>query len=166
MHLFTQRRLGFCLPALLLTALGLAAVDHWRPRHTAARPDLPEQWDCRDVLSHLRGSGLDYRAVSTARSGDCRRSVFLTKTDKTWAELNATPKFPERLDDWRGTVYCEKMGAPALQQGRNQMWGESCLQLGAFVFFGDAALLAEIEESLATPPAPSATEGRNERPVG
>jgi hypothetical protein len=46
------------------------------------------------------------------------------------------------------------------------LWGDSCLQLGPFIFFGDAALLAEIEESLATPPAPSATDGGNERPVG
>src|SRR5437016_1472675 len=114
MKVFTQRSLGFCVPAMLITALGLAAVDHWRPRHAPQRPDLPEQWDCRDLVNHLRGSGLDFRTVSTARSGDYRRSAFLTKTDKSWAELNATPKFPERLDDWRGTVYCEKTGAPAL----------------------------------------------------
>jgi hypothetical protein len=166
MQLFTHRRLGFCLPALLVTALSLAAVDHWRPRSAAPRHDLPEQWqDCRDVVSHLRGCGLDYRAVSTAQAGDCRRSVYLTKTAKTWAELNATPRFTERLDEWRGTVFCEKMAAPALQEECNRVWGDGCLQLGSFVFFGDAALLAEIEQSLATPPAPSATDVGNERPV-
>jgi hypothetical protein len=110
------------------------------------------------VVSHLRGGGLDYRPVSTAQSGDRRRSVFLTKTDKSWAELNGTLKLPERIDDWRGTVYCEKMGAPAFQQVRNRMWGDCCLHLGSFVFFGDPGMLVEIAAAMAQSAPPSNLE--------
>jgi hypothetical protein len=135
----------------MAAAVVLLGGDGYRRISTAGPHPFqpPDSWDCRDVVSHLRGGGLDYRPVSTAESGDCRRSVFLTKTDKTWEALNGTLKLPERIDAWRGTVYCEKMGSPELQEGRNRTWGDCCLQLGAFVFFGDPAMLVEIAAALA-----------------
>jgi hypothetical protein len=143
----------------------LLAADGWRrsPSHLGPRPFVPpEQWDCRDVVSHLHANGLDYRVVSTAERGPSDRNLYLTKTAKTWAELNGTPKTTESLDDWRGTVYCESMATPNRQE-QIGLWGDCCLRLGKFVFFGDPAMLVEIGAALArsAPPAGIATATAN-----
>jgi hypothetical protein len=143
----------FFLACASVAGLALAA-DGWRrsPTPPDSRPFAPpDQWDCRDVVSHLQAHGLEFRAVSTAEHGPCDQNVFLTKTAKTWAELNGTRKVVERLDDWRGTVYCEKIANPGGQDVRFRLWREGGLQLGTFLFFGDPALLAEIAAALARP---------------
>jgi hypothetical protein len=151
MKLLTQRPLVFCLPALLLTALGLAALDHWRPRHHPPRPDLPEKWNSRDVAKQLRGTGREYRVVGVDFRGLDKASAFFTETDMTWSELNGLSKTVENIASWRGSVFCQKVGSTYLFNDQMEMWGEYCLRVGPFIFFGDAAMLAEIKESLATP---------------
>jgi hypothetical protein len=148
MKLLTQRHLWVYVPVLFITALGLAALDHWRPR--PPRPELPEQWDSRDVGEHLRGTGREYRLVGVDSRGLDKGGAFFTETDKTWGELNGLSKTVEHIASWRGTVFCRKIGPTDGWQDQMDRWGEHCLQVGSFMLFGDAAMLEEIAESLAT----------------
>jgi hypothetical protein len=61
------------------------------------------------------------------------------------------PKVRERIDAWLGIVYCEKTAEPWQRQEQIGEWGNCCLRIGSFVFFGDRDMLAEIEASLARP---------------
>jgi hypothetical protein len=108
-----------------------------------------DTWDCQDLVRHLHSAGLVYQVVSTAQTGPCDQSVYLTKTEKRWADLNNAPKVRENIDAWRGTVYCEKMAKPWQRREQVQAWGDCGLQIGSFVFFGDPEMLVEIECSLA-----------------
>jgi hypothetical protein len=159
MKLFTPRHLGVYLSLLFMTALGLTALDHWRPRPQAPLPDVTEQWDSRDVGEHLRGTGLECRVVGVDSGGLDKGSAFFTETDKTWGELNALPKTVESIASWRGSVFCRKVGSTDGWAYQMELWGENCLQVGPFIFFGDAELLGEIGESLATPSSLGATGG-------
>jgi hypothetical protein len=145
--------LATCFLVCVFVGAGLLAVGEGRRCiFGEVQPAPPmEGWDCRDVVNHLRSTGLDYQVVSTSENGPCAHSVFLTKTDKNWLELNQTAKSRERIDAWKDTVYCERLAEPWLRQEQIRQWGDCCLQIGSFVFFGDRDMLAEIESSLARP---------------
>jgi hypothetical protein len=148
--------LSTCFLACLCAGAGLLVIDECRRsplRGIKPTPQL-EGWDCRDVVNHLRSTGLDYQVVSTSADGPRDQSVYLTKSAKPWSELNTTLKVRECIDAWRGAVYCEKVASAMQRREQVKEWGDCCLQIGSFVFFGDRDMLAEIASSLAQP-APS-----------
>jgi hypothetical protein len=157
MQRLNQLPLVACFLGLASVAGVFLAVGSWRkpPALSTSQPvGFPERWDCRDLVGHLHASGLQFRAVSTSEHGPDDRSVYLTKTEKTWVELNGMLKAMERRDDWRGTVYCEKTAFPSQQDTRMGLWGDCCLCLGHFILFGDPAMLVEIGQALARNPPP------------
>lgn len=103
-------------------------------------------WNILELADHLNRAGLQVRLQSTSKDGAIERSVFLTTAHKTWEELNYLSKCPSRIQEWRGTVYCGRVGEgyPVLCQ-----WGDHCLVAGPFIFYGDAELFKRLAAILA-----------------
>jgi hypothetical protein len=62
--------------------------------------------------------------------------------------LNTEAKVRENIAAWRGAVYCERAPGPVRREEQMRDWGDCCLHIGPFVFFGDREMLAEIRTSL------------------
>jgi hypothetical protein len=137
-----------------LAALALLAAWGWRPTDdgpTAATPDVAG-WDVPRMAEHLRSRGLAFRLIPGDEPGvNAASSAYLTTTAKTWRELNALPKVRERIGDWQGTLHCERVNQPGARALQIQRWGDCCLEVGPFVFFGDPALLARVRAALRPP---------------
>jgi hypothetical protein len=133
------------LGAALLIVLAVAYPP--KPGGPAPPPQpLPglEQWDVFQLAQHLWDRGSSVRILTLDNPGVATNGAFLTTTGKGWADLNDLPKLAEAIDLWEGTVYCEKL------HGRErdlqiEQWGDCCLQIGPFLFFGDHALMRKIQ---------------------
>ncbi len=55
------------------------------------------------------------------------------------------------IDEWQGTVYCEKWLNASGRNFQAAIWGDCCLQAGPYLFFGDRTILAEIHLALQAP---------------
>jgi hypothetical protein len=131
--------------ALFMTVMTIS-VGQRCSRRTAHLSAL-EDWDICELADHLNCAGLQVKVCSALANGDLGRSVFLTTTDKEWQELNFLFKDPRWIQQWRGTVSCERMGEqtdPVLH-----VFGDHYLVVGPFLFFGDAELLERIRAILA-----------------
>lgn len=133
---------AFVLAGVILA--GWAWRTAWRPQ------PLPlESWAIADMADHLCGRGIHLRVVSTAFSSPARQSVFLTQTDKPWARLNEVAALRECIDQWRGTLLLLHRGDDVDRLAeQTELWGDSCLIAGPFVFFGDPELLLSVRAVL------------------
>jgi hypothetical protein len=137
-------------PALVLAlaALLAAALVGARLRR-AAQPTLDlSGWDVPRLVEHLRGRGLPLRAVSTIKDGPIGNSAYLTTTDRSWRELNLLFAAPEQIDHWQGTLYCERVRPRGSRDEQAALWGDCCLLVEPFLFFGDRELLLKVREAL------------------
>lgn len=71
----------------------------------------------------------------------------MTVTEKEWSYLNGLRKTPDKIQQWRGIVYCSRETPRAIAYLAYQ-WEDRCLRVGPFIFYGDASLLARIAAAL------------------
>jgi hypothetical protein len=149
-HRTVSRSFG---PALGLSlVLGVALLGcRVQEKPPARDPDL-DGWDTPHLIRSLESGGLHLRPIPVTETGPIHRSVYLTGTDRGWMELNDLPKVPEQIDRWHGTVYCEEVGHAEARKEQTDLWGDCCLCLGPFVFFGDRQLLGQIRDVLMAGP--------------
>lgn len=149
-----QRFVRYGLPATAMLAMTLLAVSigHRLGSRAAERRTL-EEWDIRKLAEHLNRAGLRVQLQPSRGDGVIERNAYLTTTPKTWDDLNGVGinPGPSRIQEWRGIVYCERVGKVA--DPLVYLWGDRCLTVGPFVFYGDAELLEHIRAILA-PDAP------------
>jgi hypothetical protein len=144
---FPASRSFLCLAVLFLGGIGtLAALSG--SRNKSSLPADLDHWDLPRLLHHLDGQGLGLREVPVSEAGPFGLNIFLTKTDKSWEQLNDLTKVRERVDQWRGTVYCERVSNLECYAEQIPLWGDCYLVAGRFVFFGDPELLAQIRDAL------------------
>jgi hypothetical protein len=139
-----------------LTILATLALTGWLQGKRATRPAvdlLTNDADLERLLAHLEPLQLQLRVVSTAAGGKVKCNAFLTRTDHDWEGLNCLVQIPERIEEWRGTVYCEWGVHVARRSKEFFERGNCCLQFGPFYFFGDPNLLKQIRTAL-HPPQP------------
>lgn len=115
-----------------------------------------EDWNIMDLVEHLNQMGLNLQLRSTTANGSIGSTVYLTTAEKRWTDLNFLNKDAKRIHEWEGVIYCERIkgGDTALALG---LWGDRCLIVGPFLFYGDGELLRSIRGALA-PVAPPPTE--------
>jgi hypothetical protein len=113
---------------------------------TAAAP--LDDWDIPRLVAYLNSEGLGLRAVSTTNGGDIGPTAFLTTTDKGWEELSRLPRGPSHIDRWRGTLFCERTSIGGDWPSLTRQWGDCCLVVGPFFFFGDRELLGRVRAAL------------------
>jgi hypothetical protein len=133
--------------ALLLTAWSCREIPT-APRSPAgefAGVGIP------DLVERLSAGGLDLRVVGADRAGAGKNNAFLTTSNESWEQLVSLPKSREAIDRWEGIVYCERLFRLGTRDLQMQLWGDCCLQVGPFLFFGDRNLLARIGACLLGP---------------
>jgi hypothetical protein len=146
-------RYGLFLTTLAAMAL-LAVVAR---QHSENHPPLSSrsihQWDLPELAIYLNRMGVEVRLRAVPKNGPLSNSAYLTSTTKEWRDLNELSKDPRRIQEWQGTVYCERVGENDVSHLLEQ-WGEHCLGVGPFLFYGDAQLLERVRDTLAplTPP--------------
>jgi hypothetical protein len=113
-------------------------------------PAVPlDDWDVPRLVAHLNAEGLRLRLVPTQQDGVVAQRAFLTTTSKDWAELNCLSRIPECIDRWQGCLYCERSTTrTGSWDDQVQEWGDCCLVVGPFLFFGDRDLLERIRAAL------------------
>jgi hypothetical protein len=134
----------------LLVGLVTAGVLAWTltPGRRPPPPAVPDRWEVSDLVRRLDERGVSLHAVSTMKDGPIGGNAFLTEDDRPWPELNALHLTRERIGEWGGVVYCEKLTQPQRRELQLADWGDFCLQKGPFVFFGDPRLLVRIDAAL------------------
>jgi hypothetical protein len=127
-------------------------------QHRASSPSLTrafEDWNMIDLVEHLDQMGVQLQLRSTLANGALGQTVYLTTADKHWVDLNTLNKDAKRIHEWEGVIYCERVkGDTAIAL---RLWGDRCLVVGPFLFYGDRELLRSIRGALA-PVAPPPTE--------
>lgn len=138
--------------AAFVTMILLAVAS--RPRTADSLPALQpiDEWSIVEVVEHLNRMGVNVRLRSSQADGVIGSTVFLTTIDKDWHSLNALNKDCKRIREWRGVLYCERVGRSSTRITR--LWGGRGLAVGPFLFYGDAELLQRVGAALA-PFAPS-----------
>jgi hypothetical protein len=138
------RYVGLCAGFLAISFLTV-----WlNSRRVASVPPAPlDDWDMPRLAAHFNRAGLPVQMTSTQKNGVVSSSVFFTIAHKDWRYLNDLSKNPERIDEWRGVVYCE-CTSPASAANLVRQWGDHTLLVGPFIFYGDATLLARISVAL------------------
>jgi hypothetical protein len=139
---------------LTLILIALTLPLGWAGYKALTRPhylDLTD-WDLDRLERHLGEQGLGLRRVDSTGMRPMVPCMFLTHTDKSWDQLERVPKAAALIDGWQGTVYCERWPGPEGRQYQAAVWGDCCLLAGPYLFFGDRAILAEIQLALQAPP--------------
>jgi hypothetical protein len=140
-------------PVLGLSLVVGIALLGWRGREKNRAQELDlDGWDIPQLIQRLESGGLHLRPIAASKTGPIQRNVYLTRTDQEWVELNSLLKGREQIDRWRGTVYCVMPGQAEELKNQIDSWGDCCLCLGPFVFFGDRQLLGEIRDVLMAGP--------------
>lgn len=141
-------RYGLCFVSLVVaTVLTLSARKHRSDATPALQPI--DAWDIPELAVYLKSRGMEVQLWAVPKSGPLSHSAYLTVTAKQWRDLNILSKDRRRIQEWRGTLYCERIGhsdaTPLLEQ-----WGEDhCLTAGPFLLYGDAELLHRVRAALA-----------------
>jgi hypothetical protein len=91
---------------------------------------------------------VEVRLQAVPKHGPIGHSAYLTSTAKEWRDLNALSKDPKRIAEWRGVLYCERVGESDVTHLLEQ-WGDHCLVVGPFLLYGDAGLLERARAALA-----------------
>ncbi|HZV05507.1 MAG TPA: hypothetical protein VE999_10520 [Gemmataceae bacterium] len=137
---------------LFFSALGATTLLAVSVRRQGADPTTSirpiHDWDIADLAVHLNRMGVEVRLRAVPRNGTLNRMAFLTSTSKEWEDLNALNKDVRRIQEWRGTLYCEWVGENDVSYLFGQ-WGDHCLLVRPFVFYGDVELLERVRTALA-----------------
>jgi hypothetical protein len=149
-----DRRWSVVRPVLsccLLSVEVLTAASRWSIWFPPP-PDLPVT---PRTVPQLRSFLRDQLGLDATRCGekDVNPNIlFFSRGPLERDRLMALGRFPERIADWAGVVMVDQVNP----QGENLIvlngWEGCGFQYGSFLFFGDPALLTEIETVLRGPP--------------
>jgi hypothetical protein len=146
-------RYGLCFAAVAAMALLVASVRKRGADATSVSGSI-YGWDISELAAHLNRMGVEVRLRAVAMDGPIANSAYLTTTAKEWKDLNALPKDAKRIREWRGTLYCERVGESDATHLIEQ-WGDHCLAVGPFLFYGDAEMLERVRKALASIDTPT-----------
>lgn len=141
-------RYGLCFASL--TALTLLAVSARKPVVGPASATRPiHDWDIPELAIHLNRKGVEVRLRAVPKNGLLDHSAYLTSTTKEWEDLNILCKDRSFMDQWCGTLYCERIGDKDASHLIEQWGDEYCLLVGPFILYGDTELLKRVRDALA-----------------
>jgi hypothetical protein len=134
--------------AACFSGIVLLAVTCGKQQVGPAASPLPlDDWHILEMVAHLNRAGLKLRLITVSKHGAIGPSVYLTATKKEWEELNNLHKDHQIIDRWKGVLYCERVTGYDPSE-MMQSWGDDCLLIGPFLFYGDAEMLAHVRAAL------------------
>ncbi len=108
-----------------------------------------DDWQIDDVVARLKDQGLEFRAVAAMKGGPLVTGAYLSTGDKSDEEVRTLCATPERISDWKGTVFCTKLApSESYIDTRLWLWGDCYFRVGPFVFFGDPELRQRVVDAL------------------
>jgi hypothetical protein len=131
----------------------LALVSRQLGIHARSSSRSIDHWSLIELADQLNRMGVKVQLRFTQQDGTIGQTAFLTVTDKNWRSLNALKKDSKHIQEWRGVLFCERVGECDVTHLTTQ-WGNHCLEVGPFLFYGDAELLRQVRDAL-IPFAPS-----------
>jgi hypothetical protein len=144
-------RYGLCFASLAgMILLAVAVREHATSRRRAER--RLHDWDIAQLAAHLNRKGVPVRLVPVSENAPLGSAAYLTTTAKDWDDLNHLMKLPQRIPEWRGTLYCERIRENDTSYLLGQ-WGDQGLKIGPFLFYGDTELLDRVRSALDASPA-------------
>jgi hypothetical protein len=108
-----------------------------------------KDWDISQLVSYLNEEGLGLRVVSTRKDGAVHQTAYLTTTPRDWDDLNRLQRGRTRIDQWRGTLHCERGPGGEIWADLARQWGDNSLVVGPFLLYGDRELLGRVRAALA-----------------
>jgi hypothetical protein len=133
--------------AVLISAAGFhLACGHGRPSTERIRAEKP----LGEMVQTLKRRLPDLRVVPARPDGELSSGVYLCDAERRLEELQWMPRSEACAGKWSGVVFCEHVGP--LDYVQSGAWGQNGLQVGPFLFFGDAKLIARIRDALRRPP--------------
>jgi hypothetical protein len=144
----SKRRL--ILGVSLLTAVGLVGgAGVWRAIGQRDRPaPRRDGWSFPRLVERLRAHGLNYHVTPVTRGGSMENGVYLCETERSWEDVSHLPGTADHLDEWRGVVLCVWIGPDGRNGAVPSTWGDGCLELPPFAFFGDPEVRGRLEAAL------------------
>jgi hypothetical protein len=111
---------------------------------------FPPQASLRTVaqLRSFLQNRLGLHAALTMEHDTHPIDLFFMRDPLARTRVMALCRCPERIGDWKGVVLVERLNPTGENLPFLDGWEGCSLQLGPFLFFGDPALLAEIETAL------------------
>jgi hypothetical protein len=110
------------------------------------RSALRRRVDFADLQDRLQRHGVKVEVVSTRKDGQEADSVFLLAKDRGWNDLNVLSKNRARIEEWRGILYVERIGADP--DVLVEQWGQNCMIAAPFILYGDPILLEQVRGAL------------------
>ena len=142
------RYLLLCSPFVVVAFLMVPFGKH---HAVPVPPSLPlDRWDIPQLAAYLNEAGVALHTESVQKNGNLGQRAFLTTAKKDWEDLNGLTKDAKQIAHWRGIVYCERPRLMDVADLTHQ-WGDRCLAVEPFLFYGDAELLARIKAALTRP---------------
>jgi hypothetical protein len=132
----------------------LLAVVFRRSGADAVHARSIDDWSIVELTEQLKLTGVKVRLRSTQQNGVVGQTAFLIFTEKDWRSLNTLKKDSKHIHEWRGVLFCERVGESDSTHLTTQ-WGDHCLAVGPFLFYGDAEHLRQVRDAL-IPFAPTA----------
>ena len=142
---------GSAIRLLLLSLLPgvLLAFMVWHGKRGTASEGVPlSEWDIPRLAAYLKAEGLDLRVVATRQNGTIDDTAFLTTTNKEFQDFNRMPKAQAFIHLWEGCLYCERGQMGDFRAHLARQWGDCCLVVEPFIFFGDRDLLDRVGTAL------------------
>jgi hypothetical protein len=139
-------RYGLCFTAVAAMSLLAVSIRNYGVGPAAESRPIYD-WDITELAVHLNRKGVEVQVWTVPKNGPLNHSAYLTSTVKEWHDLNALNKDPRRIQEWRGTLYCERIGESEASHLLKQ-WDYRCLIVGPFLLYGDAELLKRVRMAL------------------
>ena len=126
---------------LCLLALALSAALQDSSRQEAPAPG----WRMAEFIDHLDAQAIHLRVIT---DGPCCNAAFLTEDpDETWSSCQTKPKVVERIGQWRGSIWVQRVDRYTDNETLLWQWGEYGCRIGNFLLFGDKQIIDRIRRA-------------------
>ena len=137
-----QKRVLWCALYACL-GLTLAVVSSAQPGPIDTRG-----WGVAKFIDHLRATGLRVHVVPSRADGHWGSTVYLSEDpEATWHSFQHKSRNVESIGQWRGAVWVEHLRPEGDTDWDVSPWGSNGCQIDRFVVFGDARLVARVQEA-------------------
>jgi hypothetical protein len=101
-----------------------------------------------EFIDHLDAQGIQLRVITDRPDGPCGNAAFLTEDpDETWSSFQMKPKVVERIGQWRGSIWVQRVDRYTDTESLLWQWDEYGCRIGNFLLFGDKQILGRIRSA-------------------
>jgi hypothetical protein len=132
-----------------VACLGLLALALFAALWPSSRQAVPAPgWGLAEFIDHLRAQGIHFRVIPDRPDGSLCSKAFLTEDpDETWSSCQKKPKLVERIGQWRGSIWVQRVDRDTDTESLLWLWGEYGCRIGNFLLFGDKQIIDRVRRT-------------------